>query len=212
VRQAAGLGLTVAVTHTAGVFLLGVVMLAAGEFLVPERVIGWLSAASGLLVVGLGIGLVIRAITGRARGAHQHGAHHDADAHAHAHVHGEAHPHSHAPRSSGAPLRARNVIALGLAGGMVPSASALIVLLVAVSTGQLLLGLTLIVAFGVGMAAVLGGLAVATTWLRGSVSLGRRVSEHRWMGLVAGWLPLASGMAVAGAGAALAISAVTRLA
>ena len=54
VRQAAGLGLTVAVTHTAGVFLLGLVMLVAGEFLVPERVIGWLSAASGLLVVGPG--------------------------------------------------------------------------------------------------------------------------------------------------------------
>ncbi len=215
-RQAAGLGLTVAVTHTAGVFLLGMVMLAAGEFLVPERVIGWLSAASGLLVVALGIGLVIRAITSRAPGDHQHRGHDHADAptdaHADAHAHGEAHPHSHAPRSGGTPLRARNVIALGLAGGMVPSASALIVLLVAVSTGQLLLGLTLIVAFGVGMAAVLGGLAVATTWLRGSVSLGRRVSEHRWMGLLAGWLPLASGLAVAGAGAALAISAVTRLA
>lgn len=210
-RQAAGLGLTVAVTHTAGVFLLGLVMLAAGEFLVPELVIGWLSAVSGLLVVGLGIGLVIRALGGRGQGHHHDGEHDHADAGTHTHAHGDAHPHSHALRSSGTPLRARNVIALGLAGGMVPSASALIVLLVAVSTGQLLLGLTLIVAFGIGMAVVLGGLAVATTWLRGSVSLSRRVSDHRWVGRLAGWLPLASGMAVAVAGAAVAISAVTRL-
>lgn len=206
-RQAAGLGLTVAVTHTAGVFLLGLVMLVAGELLVPERVIGWLSAASGLLVVGLGIGLVIRALAGGEHGHHHDGEHDHADAH----THGDAHSHPHPSRPGGTPLRARNVIALGLAGGMVPSASALIVLLVAVSTGQLVLGLTLIVAFGIGMATVLGGLAVATTWLRGSVSLGRRVSEHRWVGRLAGWLPLASGMAVAVAGAALAISAVTRL-
>ena len=86
-----------------------------------------------------------------------------------------------APRPGGRPLRARNVIALGLAGGMVPSASALIVLLVAVSTGRLLLGMTLIVAFGIGMAVVLGGLAVATTWLRGAVLRGggRRVITAR---------------------------------
>ena len=207
VRQAAGLGLTVAVTHTAGVFLLGLVMLVAGEFLVPERVIGWLSAASGLLVVGLGIGLVIRAL-GR------HGQHHSPASadhrHDHAHPHGHPHDHAHVSADRGAPLRARNVVALGLAGGMVPSASALIVLLVAVSTGRLLLGMTLIVAFGIGMAVVLGGLAVATTWLRSTIVVRGRLTDHPWVRRVVGWVPLASGAAVAVAGAALAISAVAR--
>ena len=209
IRQAAGLGLTVAVTHTAGVFLLGLVMLGAGQLLVPERVIGWLSAVSGLLMVGLGIGLVLQAIGRRGTG-HSHELV-DGHAHEHSHEHGGSHPHAHAPRPGASPLRARNVIALGFAGGMVPSASALIVLLVAVSTGRLLMGMTLIIAFGIGMAAVLGGLAVATTWLRGSVRIGQRLSKHRWVGGLSGWLPLASGMAVAVAGAALAISAVTRL-
>ena len=204
VRQAAGLGLTVAVTHTAGVFLLGLVMLAAGQFLVPERVIGWLSAASGLLVVGLGVGLVLQAIR---RPPHGHPHDHE---HPHDHDHASAHPHRHGPES--ASLRARNVVALGLAGGMVPSASALIVLLVAVSTGQLVLGLTLIVAFGIGMAAVLGGLAVATTWLRAAVLRGGGLTRHPLVGRLAGWVPLASGSAVTMAGAVLAFSAVARLA
>ncbi|MDQ2853363.1 MAG: sulfite exporter TauE/SafE family protein [Chloroflexota bacterium] len=206
VRQAAGLGLTVAVTHTAGVFLLGLVMLVAGEFLVPERVIGWLSAGSGLLVVGLGIGLVIRAI-----GRRGHGHSHASADHTHEHPHPHHHAHASTTPDQGASLRARNVVALGLAGGMVPSASALIVLLVAVSTGRLLLGMTLIVAFGVGMAVVLGGLAVATTWLRSRIAVRGRLTDHPWVRRVAGWVPLASGAAVAVAGAALAISAVTRL-
>ena len=56
----------------------------------------------------------------------------------------------------------RNVAVLGVAGGLVPSASALIVLLAAVTTGRLAFGLALIGAFGIGMALVLGGLAALT--------------------------------------------------
>ncbi len=213
-RQAAGLGLTVAATHTAGVFVLGLVMLLAGQFLVPERVIGWLSAGSGLLVVGLGVGLVLQTIR---RPAHRHGHSHlqghasdDGHVHDHGHDHGPGHPHQ--TGRDAAPLRARNVIALGLAGGMVPSASALIVLLVAVSTGRLVLGLALIVAFGIGMAAVLGGLAVAAIWLRAAVLRGGGLARHPLAGRLAGWLPLASGTAVTMAGVVLALSAVARLA
>ena len=212
-RQAAGLGVTVAATHTAGVFLLGMVMLIAGQFLVPERVIGWLSAASGLLVVGLGIGLVSRAV-GRRRHGHEHAREHQhahLDTHVHPHRHAPPDDHSDAPLQVGAQLRARNVVALGLAGGMVPSASALIVLLVAVSTGRVLLGMTLIVAFGIGMAVVLGGLAIATTWLRNTIVVGARVTSNPLAVRLAGWVPLVSGVAVAVAGAALAVSAVVRL-
>ena len=73
VRHAATLGLTVAITHTAGVFLLGAVTLLIGQFFVPERVIEWLSIASGVLVALLGAGLVIRAIRGAGRArAHRH--------------------------------------------------------------------------------------------------------------------------------------------
>ena len=54
------------------------------------------------------------------------------------------------------PIRWRGIVTLGLAGGLVPSASAILLLLAAVAAGRPLLGLGLVIAFGLGMAGVLG--------------------------------------------------------
>ena len=53
-RHAALLGLIVTVTHTIGVFGLGLVTLALSQFIVPDRLYPWLNLVSGLLVVGIG--------------------------------------------------------------------------------------------------------------------------------------------------------------
>ena len=68
------LGTTVAVTHTAGVFVLGVAILAFTELVIPERVVGWLSVITGLLITGLGLVLVwrSRSLAQRAAGAKTH--------------------------------------------------------------------------------------------------------------------------------------------
>jgi ABC-type nickel/cobalt efflux system permease component RcnA len=184
VRQAAWLGLTVALTHTLGVFVSGVAVLVAGEWIVPDRLIGWLSLGSGLLVAALGISLVLRAHA--ARRAH-------ARAHAHEAEHGHDHTHAHT-------LRGRELVALGFAGGLVPSASALIVLLVAVTSGQLLFGIALIVAFGAGMALLLGVLAAATTIISGRMAKAGESPAGRWMGRIGPHGPVASGAAVLVAG------------
>ena len=192
-----------AVTHTAGVFLLGAVTLLIGQFFVPERVIEWLSIASGVLVALLGAGLVLRAVRG-ATGQ---------PSHPHPHPHAHPHPHPHPPSERQATdLKHRNVITLGLAGGMVPSASALIVLLVAITTGRLIFGLLLIVAFGAGMAIVLGGLAVITTVLRGAMRTPTRLSTNRWSRVAVKSLPLVSGIAVLVAGLSVSIGAFARFA
>jgi nickel/cobalt transporter (NicO) family protein len=199
-RQAAGLGATVAITHTLGIFALAVLTLAAGELFVPERVIGWLTVASGGLVASLGLVLVWRALR---PAPHTHG-----HAHEHPHPHPHLHPHAErvAPRVS-----VRGLVALGLAGGMVPSASALIVLLAAVSTGRLVFGMGLIVSFGVGMAAVLAGLAAATTLARslfvGERGLGSWSATRR----VTGLLPIGSGVAVLVIGTVVTIAALGRM-
>ena len=65
-RHALLLGLTVTVTHTAGVFGLGLVTLGLSEFIVPERLYPWLNLVSALLVVGVGVS-VLRARFGAAR-------------------------------------------------------------------------------------------------------------------------------------------------
>ncbi len=189
-RQAAWLGLTVALTHTLGVFVIGVAVLVAGEWIVPDRLIGWLSLGSGLLVAALGISLVLRAHAARR-------AHARAHAHLRAHEHEDEHGHDHSPAHT---LRGRDLVALGFAGGLVPSASALIVLLVAVTSGQLLFGIALIVAFGAGMALLLGVLAAATTIISGRMAKAGESPAGRWMGRIGPYVPVASGAAVLVAG------------
>jgi nickel/cobalt transporter (NicO) family protein len=89
-RQAATIGATVTVTHTAGVLLLGLV-LSASRAVASERVYPWLGLASGLLLAGVGLTLAGRALTGH---RHPH-------PHAHPHPHGTAHPHHHGPGPGG---------------------------------------------------------------------------------------------------------------
>ncbi|WP_232247853.1 sulfite exporter TauE/SafE family protein [Kitasatospora azatica] len=78
---------------------------------------------------------------------HDHGHHHRHDlfGHRHHHHHGDA-EHS---------LGRRGLIGLGIAGGLVPSPSALVVLLGAVALGRTLFGAGLVLAYGLGMAATL---------------------------------------------------------
>jgi ABC-type nickel/cobalt efflux system permease component RcnA len=93
--------------------------------------------------------------------------------------------HRHLPAGP-APITWRNLALLGLAGGIVPSTNALLLLLAAIASGRPAWGLVLVVAFGLGMAAVLGGVGVVLVHARGlaaragggrmGVQLGRVVS------------------------------------
>ena len=53
-RHALFLGATVTVTHTAGVFALGLVALYLSQYIVPETLYPWLSVVSGLMVLSVG--------------------------------------------------------------------------------------------------------------------------------------------------------------
>jgi nickel/cobalt exporter len=58
-RHAVYLGLTTTITHTLGVFALGLITLFASRFIVPEKLFPWLTLLSGLFVVGIGINLFV---------------------------------------------------------------------------------------------------------------------------------------------------------
>jgi ABC-type nickel/cobalt efflux system permease component RcnA len=150
VRDAVLVGTTVTLTHTAGVLALGLALTASSS-LAGDRVEGELGVVSGLLVVGVGIGLLTSALRRR---THQH-------AHEHAHEHGhEHHHHEHAGR------RRAGLLGMGVAGGLVPSPSALVVLLGAIALGRTAFGVLLVLSYGIGMAATLtaaGLLAVRLT-------------------------------------------------
>lgn len=58
-KHALYLGLTTTITHTLGVFALGLVTLFAAQYIVPETLYPWMSLVSGLFVVGIGLNLFV---------------------------------------------------------------------------------------------------------------------------------------------------------
>jgi len=162
-RDAFTVGAIVTLTHTGGVLVLGL-LLTATTSLAGEAVLGWLGIASGVLVAAVGAAMLAGVLRRRARvhGHHRPPAHdHDDDHdHGHDHRHGHSHGHSHhhhghpQPHPSGPPRRL-SLAGMGIAGGLVPSPSALIVLLGAIGLGRTAFGVLLVVAYGAGMAATL---------------------------------------------------------
>lgn len=148
-RDALRLGVTVAVTHTLGVLVLGAVLSLTQAF-APERLYPLLGIASGLLFAGVGVTLLPQAVA-----SWRHGGH--------------GHHHEHA-RSVG-----RSLIAPGLAGGMVPSPSALLVLLGGIALGRATFAVTLVLAYGLGMGAALIGAGYLLVRMRPDVSRLSRV-------------------------------------
>jgi ABC-type nickel/cobalt efflux system permease component RcnA len=147
------------VSHTVGVLALGLVTLAASRSFQPERIFPYLSALSGLIVLIIGVVLGQRAWS---RWRHHR-------AHLLGHEHNHPHDHGHEPPiPEGQVLSWRSTAVLGLSGGLVPSASALVLLLGAVALHRIEFGLALIAAFGVGMAVAMTtvglGLSFATRW------------------------------------------------
>ncbi len=156
-RHAVFLALTVTLTHTSAVFVLGVVAYFALRNQVPWRVLPWIGTLSGLLIVGLGAAMLVSRLRVLSNGrvlAHDHGRedhHHDLD---HGHDHG--HGHSHLPSGAdGKPVTWRSLLGLGVSGGLVPCPAALVLLLWTVSINRPGLGIALVVAFSLGLAAVL---------------------------------------------------------
>ena len=134
-RHAVALGATVTLTHTAGVFALGLVALGLSEYVLPEDLYPWLNLASGLLVLGVGASVLRKNLRAAAR--HHH----------HTTI-------TTATTRRRAALVAR-IVAMGTAAGLIPCPSALVVLLGAIAQGQIALGMVMIVAFSLGLATTL---------------------------------------------------------
>ena len=197
-RHAVWLGVAVTITHTIGVFALGLVTLALSQYILPEDLYPWLTLISGLMVVTIGVG-VLRARFRWAR-AHSHGQADHGDHHHHAHGHSHEHPHSH-PHGESAVTR-RSLIAMGAAAGLIPCPSALVVLLAAIAQHEVALGLLLIVAFSVGLAGTLTGLGLLVVYAR------RVLPRGRLTGRLATALPAASALAIVAVGCLLTARAV----
>ncbi|MFF9769277.1 nickel transporter [Streptomyces sp. NPDC014636] len=159
-------------------------------------------------------------------GDHTHGGHthtHDGDSHTHGershrehahdghtHTHG-GHTHTHGGHTHTHPTAPtlRGTILLGFAGGLVPSPSAVVVLVGAAALGKAWFGLLLVVAYGAGLALTLtaAGFAVVRLGAGAARMLERR---PRWTGhpltaLVRRTLPLVSALVVLALGTGLVL-------
>ena len=213
-RDALLLGAIVSLMHTASVLVLGLILVRLGRSVALERIYPALNAASGAVIAGIGIWLLVsrsRTAGGApASHAHNHETHdHKTHDHAHAdyelvaavsvgaasahavdqlaqpvtadyshsrvgsHEHGPFGSHSHELGDGVAPLSRRGLIALATSGGLFPSPTAVVVLISSFALGRAALGLSLLVAFSIGLAATLTAVGLALVYGRELVARSR---------------------------------------
>jgi ABC-type nickel/cobalt efflux system permease component RcnA len=158
--HAVAVGAAVSLMHTASVLLLGLVFLVLARSFPPDRVYPWLELATGLVALGLGAYLLRTRLRARRHGRDPW--------HGHSHTHGP----SHGPRS---------LLALAVAGGILPSPTAFVVLLGAVRAHRIAYGLALIMGFSLGLAAAL--VVVGLLAIRARSAIARRLAG-RWASLI----------------------------
>ncbi|MBK9168253.1 MAG: sulfite exporter TauE/SafE family protein [Bryobacterales bacterium] len=168
-RHALLLGSVVTLTHTASVFALGIATLFISESVSPDKIAPVLGVAAGVAIVLVGLHLLITRVQHLDRG----------------------HTHVHAVPSQG------SLIALGASGGLVPCPSALVLMLSAIALGRAVLGLALLVAFSLGLAAVLVGIGLTVLYAKHLLPSSERAASH-WLGR---YLPVASAVVIIGVGA-----------
>jgi nickel/cobalt exporter len=215
------LGIFVTLSHTSGIVLVGVLASLGSTWLRPQRIEAYLAVAVGVLVIVLGLWMLWsqRDLVALAMGE----ATDRADAHARDHVHDHPHGHGHGVpvvwHSHGfgkvhahrLDVVAENrpklpvLLALGIAGGLLPDPAALALLLGALSSGKVLLGLVTVVVFSLGFAATLVVVGIV------AAKVGEKVLD--WLAGI--WMirvQIATSLLIVGMGVVLTIRALSELA
>ena len=217
VGNALFLGGIVTFTHTFSVILLGLVALFASQYILPEQIFPYLGTASGLLIIGLGTWLLVNHLRGRGFGHSHEEEHHGHHDHSHEEEHHGHHDHSHEEEHHGhhdhdheeehhghsheipSKVTLGSLLTLGISGGIVPCPGALVILLLAVALHRIAFGLLLLVAFSVGLAAILIAIGVLIVKARPLVE--RFSGDGRWIQR----LPIASAVVIIVVGCAITL-------
>jgi len=165
-RDAFVLGAAVTMGHTGSVLLFGTLISTSTAF-AGQSLLRIAGLVAVLLVVAVGAGMLFGQV--RRPVPHEHDPH--PHGHRHGHGHGLAHDHSHDHDHRSGRF---GVMGIGLAGGLVPSPSALVVLLVAVGLGRAPFGVLLVLAYGLGMAGTLTAAGLSLLAVRD------RMNQAQW--------------------------------
>jgi nickel/cobalt exporter len=97
------------------------------------------------------------------------------------------------------------VLAMGFAGGLTPSPSAIVVLLGAAAVGRAWFGVLLVVAYGAGMAVTLTGVGMILARFSDRLQV---LLSKRWGAKLMRRLPIGTAILIVLAGAAVALAAI----
>src|SRR5262245_25954668 len=153
--QAAVLGLSAAVGHTIIVWALAIAALLLGQTVIAEEAEPWLTLLSGILVTLLALRMFLRLRIGSRDHKHKHHHHRH-----HGHSHDDAH--TDQPRQAGA--SSADIVWFGFSGGLLPCPAAIAVLLVRIQIKQFALGVAMVAAFSIGLAATLVAIGLTASW------------------------------------------------
>lgn len=169
VIDAVFLGIIVTITHTLSVIILGLIVLYASQYILPQDLFPYIGISSGLLIIIVGGWLLVRNIrhgyVDEHEHSHQHNIlglhhHHESETH-HNHHEDDINDHHHdddkeihQPKEKSG-VTFWSMVSLGISGGIIPCPDAIVVLLIAVALNRIAFGLLIIMAFSIGLAAVL---------------------------------------------------------
>lgn len=216
VVDAVVLGIFVTLSHTGGIVAFGVLATVGSSALLPRQAEGYLAVATGVLIVGVGLWMLRGSWRSLPIGRRADRDWHDGPGHSHephdhpSHAHGHRHEHTHhhgtggqSPWLEAVPRRPSLglLLGLGFAGGVAPDPAALAVLLSAIASGKLVLGLLTVVVFSLGFASVL--VVVGLVAAKAGRLLLDRVGRGHWLD----WLQLATAVLIVGVGVVLTVGA-----
>ncbi len=224
------LGIFVTLSHTSGIVLVAVLATLGSAWLIPQRVEAYLAVGTGILVIGIGLWMLrtqwdllpIAWGEKQRRSDHTPGVathRHDYDDHGCApgdHDHAHDDPHNHSPiyhRHGWGPRHSHNLdaisqsrpslavlLGLAIAGGLLPDPGALAILLAAIASGKLTLGLLTVLVFSLGFAGVLVLVGVVAARV-GELILAWLTS--RWIA----WVQIGAALLIVGVGVILTANA-----
>ncbi|MEG3967533.1 sulfite exporter TauE/SafE family protein [Microcoleus sp. T2B6] len=118
----------------------------------------------------------------------------------HYHHHGDGRIHSHLPPGTdGSPITWKSLLALGISGGLLPCPSALVMLLSASALGNVGLGMTLVVAFSLGLALVLSAIGLILVYAKRNFDkLPKQITAVKFLPAISAMFVMFLGLGITG--------------
>jgi nickel/cobalt exporter len=187
--DALALGIFVTLAHTSGIIIFAL-LAALGSTVLSQRSENYVSLVTAAMMLCLGVWMLASTWRRRESAPHEHGL-------------GHTHSHTVQPHRGERPSWGM-LLGLGVAGGLLPDPAALAVLLAAIASGKLVLGLLTVLVFSLGFASVL----VVVGAVVGHVG---RVGLDRFDPAAVQWLQRATALVIIAVGGAMTLGALRQI-